>query len=257
MTEESNILAQMGEDEKILLKHKKKKEGFITKKNEFLNKVAQVAESIDHLQSKKKDTQKSIDTINLSVEEHEVKLKELEEKRTYILTGGGKNADLEIIKERIEEENADRSALEDEIYALWEKIEKVESEIEQNRADLDRIKEEADEKAREIDSEISIIDDNITEINERIDKRLEHLKHENADASTFYERLRAKQIVPSAVPLRGSACSGCSCNLPPDVQNKVIEGQMVNCPLCNRFLYYIEQNGEEEGSPEKDSVSEE
>jgi len=241
MAEESEILAYIGENEKILLTQEKEKESYISKKNSLLVKADLAAASIDQLKSEKMETQKSIDTINLSVEDHEKKLKELEQKRTYILTGGGKNADLEVIKEQIEDESADRSALEDEIYALWEKIEGVESRIEQAKNELDTIKTEVDTKAVEIDDKIELINNEIEKINLRIHEKLESLSKENTEAYNFCKRLRDKDIMPSAVPLRGSVCSGCNCNLPPDVVNKVIEGQLVNCPLCNRFLYFIEE----------------
>ncbi|MFC1479569.1 hypothetical protein ACFL6F_03135, partial [Planctomycetota bacterium] len=150
-------------------------------------------------------------------------------------------------------ENADRSKLEDEIYALWEKVEGVESRIDQTKIDLGRIRHEVDIKAGEIDLEIKRIDGEIAKLNGLIDERLEILNKENAEAYNFFKRLQTKEIIPSAVQLKGSACCGCSCSLPIDVQNKIKEGQLVKCPLCNRFLYYIEEpidEEEEEGKPE-------
>jgi predicted nucleic acid-binding Zn-ribbon protein len=245
MSDISSLLAKIGEYERILLNYKKEKNNYITQKEHLKDRINKINEDLEKLKEQKVETQKSIDAINLSVEEHEEKIKELEQKRTYILTGGGKNADLEIIKEKIAEESADQSALEDEMLGMWEKIEHVQEQISQASDNLGQIQTEVTAKETEYEQKIEAVNKEIESITDNLEDQLKTLGDHDSEAFNFFHRLQDKSVLPSAVPIQGTFCMGCSLDLPPDVVNKVREGLLINCPQCRRFLYYEEQEEEE------------
>ena len=203
--------------------------------------------AIETLRQEKQATQKSIDTINLSVAVYEEKLKELNEKRNFILTRGGKNADLQMIKKQLEETGADRSKLEDEIIVLWEKIEKVEAKIHEARNDLEQLKKEIDTKTVQIDGRISEIDAKIASLNAAVEAKVTELGGKSGEACSWVQRLQGKTVRPAAVGIEDEKCNGCYFSLPPDLLNKVQEGDaIIKCPNCYRLLYFKEEVLEEE-----------
>jgi predicted nucleic acid-binding Zn-ribbon protein len=62
-----------------------------------------------------------------------------------------------------------------------------------------------------------------------------------------YETVRKKRL-PALVPLRGSTCSGCNMNLPPQLANQLRASLGTDvCPNCHRIIYSPEALGEEAG----------
>ena len=57
---------------------------------------------------------------------------------------------------------------------------------------------------------------------------------------------------PAVVSIIHDTCQGCFLALPPDVRNKVYEGDtLVKCPNCYRILYAGDSGGQESDSGAK------
>lgn len=245
MVEITGILSTVGEYELVLIESRKRKQMFLDEKDKILASFEEDENSVEKIKILKMEAQKSVDEINLSVAEHDEKLKELNNKMNYILFGGGKNVDLEIIKKQINEEKADRSVLEDGMIELWEKIERVEKEIEDAKESLEDLRVEIDKKNIELDEKIKKTDKDIKHITKCINESIEQLNPDNTEVYNMYLRLQEKEVQPSAVAIVDGNCHGCFLDLPPDIVNKIREGNPTKCPNCYRILYFKEE-GEEE-----------
>ncbi len=54
-----------------------------------------------------------------------------------------------------------------------------------------------------------------------------------------YKRLRADNIFPVFVPLRGNSCGGCNMELPIAQVSKLKENGTLQCEHCHRIIYFI------------------
>jgi len=248
MVEINGILATVSKFELQLLDTVNKKEECLDKKNQILISLEENKNAVEKIKKLKMETQKSVDNLNLSVAEYDEKLKELNSKMNYILFGGGKNADLEIIKKQIGAAKADRSVLEDEMIVMWGKIEKVEKDIKEATKSLELLKTDITRKTDEIDTAVMKLNEDIGVLNTKISENIEKLNPDNAELHAMYMRLQQKEVTPSAVTVRDGICQGCFLDLPPDVVNKIMDGSPGKCPNCYRILCYNEEENDQEMS---------
>ncbi len=240
------ILAELSRLETEVIALEKDKQEFADKKTELLATIEEKESTLNSLKAEKTETQKNVDALNLSVGEFDQKLKELEDKRKYILSGGGKNADLAIITEQQDDVKADQSVLEDKVCELWEKIDSIQENIDRAAAEFNSFKESVHSEAGEIDKNIGVIGSKIDKLASDIKVKLEDLKGENREAFDFYTRLQDKSVRPAAIHIANGNCQGCFLALPPDVVNKIHDSiDLIKCPNCYRFLFVPEEEPEE------------
>jgi len=142
--------------------------------------------------------------------------------------------EIETLKERI-------SQLEDEVILLLDRIEEVKAQEDKAREDV-REKEEALKKAQ------AKAEEKLRET----EKTLQERRKEREELSTRLNR-RTYQIYEKVRQSRGYAlvqaqkytCLGCHMEIPPQVFLEVKKGEaLIQCPFCNRILYYWEENQE-------------
>ena len=81
---------------------------------------------------------------------------------------------------------------------------------------------EIEPKKKELESKLATAENGISK--ETLDK---------------YKRLRADNIFPVFVPLRGNSCGGCNMELPIAQVSKLKENGTLQCEHCHRIIYYI------------------
>ncbi len=128
-------------------------------------------------------------------------------------------------------------------------------ELERQRAALDEIEAQSSNLETELEAKKSTLHDRVTEIEGRIaelqKQRVAAGGHVPTPVLGRYEFIRSRLAAPVIVPVEAGICSGCNIAIPPQGFIELQKGnQILNCPNCQRLIYWCEHFQEEEPEPE-------
>jgi len=139
---------------------------------------------------------------------------------------------------QMEEAKKAKSALEDKVLELMERIDALQKESK------DRDKKFQEEKSA-VEKQIAALDAEGQRLQAEYDAK-------KKDRDAFFETLpnlvrtpydalrRGRRGVLVVVPVKGGICGGCRMTLPPSVINDAMKGaDLVTCESCSRILYHI------------------
>ncbi len=76
---------------------------------------------------------------------------------------------------------------------------------------------------------------------QNVDYLVKQLLSQQPNSKSFLERLSArvngKGHFGAFAPIEGNCCAACNLSIPTSQLQRVISGEMINCPTCMRFLY--------------------
>ena len=140
--------------------------------------------------------------------------------------------------EKIQDEKADASVIEDQILGLFEQADRIKNDISQE-------KQRHQEEEKVAEAEKKNIRDRIKEIDERI-AQLEAQRKQIIPALdkkmlTQYERILLNRDGLAIVSVKDNSCGGCNMFVPPQVINLIrMYERIITCEVCNRILYINE-----------------
>ncbi len=142
--------------------------------------------------------------------------------------------EIEILKEKI-------SQLEDEVILLLDRAEEVKAKegkakerVKEKEETLKKAQAQAKEKLKETEETLQ----------ERRKEREELSNRLNQRTYQLYERVRQNRGY-ALVEAQKYTCQGCHMEIPPQTFLEVKKGEdLIQCPFCNRILYYWEKNQE-------------
>ena len=148
------------------------------------------------------------------------------------------------IKE-IEDLEEINSKIEDQMIEFLDRIDRAENTLTETKADYSGLVDQTNKEKAAIKEEVAQgkrrlvkLDANWDNISQSIDSEL--LKKFNKN--------KAKQINGIAiVPVKDAVCRGCNMNIPPQMYNELHRfDHLINCPHCERIIYWDDHNGRSE-----------
>lgn len=208
-------------------------------KDELPAKVAAVRDRLDQAEAEQAAARGALDQMVRDRRDREAKL---EETKAHIARLKNRTGEIKTntayfahLKE-IEAAEKQRTAVEDEILGLMEKVETAEKDLSALNA---RVTEEIagfEGRRRELELEYAHVDGEIdekTKAREKLAAALDPL------LLSRYEMVRVQMRGTAVVPARNATCTGCRMRLPPQLFNQVREGRsIIDCPHCHRILYW-------------------
>lgn len=167
-----------------------------------------------------------------------LRLKTAEERRKQTEERIGKVANQKeyaALQDQLAQQKAEVSTIEDEALGLMDAVEGVRRDSEFGNKAL----REQEERTKRVDGEMEAgIVEAIAEL-DRIGKETEE-KEALCDRELLadYKRLVKRGNAIAIAPAVGGVCQACYTKLPPQVENLIHGGGIVNCRSCQVFLYF-------------------
>lgn len=213
----------------------------ITRVNNSIKKLQAQEEDliarIEKLKEERERLVKRIEELKQEIEKHKVAIEECRKRLRRA------EETLKLVK-KAEEYKAllrERARNEDCIIKLKNSLSALEEEIralEEKREDKRRIKqiEELTEELSDVRYSQSRLQDKL----EGLKSNLEKIKEETErEIWLEYENLKRKYGLPIILPVDSmGSCAHCGTKLPSALYSRVIQGEVVVCPSCGRFVYY-------------------
>ena len=146
------------------------------------------------------------------------------------------NREYDAMTSEIENKKLEIERVENEKLGLLERQEIIEEQLEDLETKVDELSAEFAEKRKELDEKLKLTAKEETELNKKRNKVIKGIR---PPLFKKYERIRAAKSGLSVVPLRRSACGGCSTILPPQKLVEIKQQEdLYLCESCGRILYW-------------------
>ncbi len=230
----------------------------------LLGKLQSIDLSIEEITHKKEQYPKDIEMLdiklleeNKKIEMEKERLKRLDKERRkkegeiQLETERIKNLELKLYEvktnkeyESVLKEIAESKRMnmerEDEILNILDESDMLKKEIENKERMLEDLKKEFERKKLELKEELKRV---TNELEEKKRMREELIKKIDSALVDKYNIIKERRGGLAVVPVKDGICQGCHMNIPPQMFNEIRKnGDIKNCPSCNRFLYW---NGNE------------
>lgn len=205
--------------------------GRITEQDEPLKLSRQNLEKLQQkneaLQKKKRDREKSLEEI------HE-KIKKMKARMSDIKT----NKEYQAHLKEIESSEKETGKIEEEILLIMDELDQAlrlqktgEAAVQEEVGKLEGVRKELDREVELHEKELAGLKAERTGIVSLIDP----------DVYTLYMRLLRSGGGVALSPAKNEVCGGCDMNMPPQLFVEVRKNEeLIQCPQCQRILYYRE-----------------
>jgi len=204
-----------------------------------ITKLAEKEAHINELNAQIDELEKERRTLEDEMSDKMAHVKERQSKMMQVQTGREQTA---LLKE-IEDAKKIAKEGEERIMAIMEKVESLNAEATEEKNLLKGEKELVAEETEKVRKAIESInkgkktktatrDQQATDVNSRLLKK--------------YNTLRQRRNGLAVVNVNKGVCQGCFMSLPPQQFNILLKGdQMLDCPTCQRIIYYMELEEEQ------------
>jgi len=118
-----------------------------------------------------------------------------------------------------------------------------------NREEAEAARDQAEAHLEDVESSWSTQQANLRAEREALQRRVEEIEERraavvpriDADVLTAYERVRELKGGQALASIRGDTCSACGVTVPPSVEWKLRQGELVYCDMCGRILISIDE----------------
>ena len=142
------------------------------------------------------------------------------------------------------------SDLQAEIASLKRRRQKLEDTLLEamiKREEAETARDEADAHLKDVESKRETRQADLKAERERLQERLEEIERKRAsivprmDASTVttYERVRERKGGQAVAFIRDDVCSVCGVTVPPSLEWKLRQGELIHCDTCGRILVSV------------------
>ena len=169
------------------------------------------------------------------VQTHRHQIEKSEEKARSVKT----NKEYQSILKEINELKKKISNIEDEMLENLEQVESIEIEVEHDKNELKLIQSDIRKKIRAIEDEAIVTQENLDIL---LKNRATVLEGLSPVVLAYFEKVRAKVGHLTVAAVKDAVCQGCHVNIPPQFYNELQRyEQLVQCPNCQRIIYYFEK----------------
>ncbi len=173
--------------------------------------------------------------------EGEIELIEIKTKKDSerVFSGAVSNPkELSALQSGIEQQNQQRSVLEDQLLEVMEQVESNDSHIDR----LTTQKVEATERATELEEKVSLLMGDIdAELESHGLEREKIVPDIPSDLLAMYDKLREQKGGVGAAPLRAGTCEGCHTKIPQrELEHMKAQKGLQRCENCRRILVVLD-----------------
>jgi predicted nucleic acid-binding Zn-ribbon protein len=149
------------------------------------------------------------------------------------------NKEYQAILKEIDELEAKRSTLEDDMLEFLEHMDQTEADISEQRAHQQQRAKEIEAEKKVVREEADVKRSQLDALNKERDRTITRL--EPALLAQF-QKVRAAHPDGVAVAyVENAVCSGCHLNIPPQLFNELQKFEAIRlCPTCERIIYWRE-----------------
>ena len=192
-------------------------------------------QALQRKKEKLEDLRKTYREREREVQTHRHQIGKSEEKARSVKT----NKEYQSILKEIDELKKKISNIEDEMLENLEQVESIEIEVEHDKNELQVIQSDIRQKIRAIEDEAIVTQESLNILLKNREAVVEGL---SPVVSTYFEKVRAKVGLLTVAAVKDAVCQGCHVNIPPQFYNELQRyEQLVQCPNCQRIIYYFEK----------------
>jgi len=133
---------------------------------------------------------------------------------------------------------------EEEQVAVIEELKRMDQDMETLDEDSGKLKSNLREKEESLQARVDAAQARLTDLSSR---RKEAGKNVPPPVLSRYEFIKSRLAAPVIVPVSAGICAGCHISIPPQSFIELQKGhQILNCPNCQRLIYWSEHFSPEE-----------
>jgi len=202
------------------------------RKAHIQSSIAKQQEELKAAQEELKKQQAAQNQLELEVETRQTKVARLREQQFEVKN----NEDYRTLESEINALQTEIRELEDKELAMMEEMEQARNVIAEKRGALERGEAEVQEDLKALDQRMEKIE---SEVHDLQRDREELATDIDDEWLARYERILRHTGDYALVPVEDDTCSGCHMKLPPQVTQDAKKAlNMVMCPFCSRLLYW-------------------
>ncbi len=195
--------------------------------------VERAQKRLEDLEKRRREREAAMDDLAQRITDRKGKLFQVKDNKEYTA----------MLKE-IEQAKGAIDSYEEEVIILLDEISKAQEELSKAKEVLSGAQKHLEEARREGEKE-----------HKRLEKELEEIKRARQEQAgqipprfmRLYERIMKGKNGVAVVRTEAAICLGCNMELPPQHFVEVKKGEeILQCPFCQRILYYWEEPEEEE-----------
>jgi predicted nucleic acid-binding Zn-ribbon protein len=200
------------------------------RKEDPRRKVAQARNARASADAAKGAKERLLQDAQLRLKVEEERLQKLE-KQILTLSSG---REYKTMEHQIRGKKADKSLIEDEILGLLEEVEQARGAATAAKDALDA----AEQALAAVDSAVAAATADSVGRLAVLDRQAAELEAAcDRDLLSQYQRLLDRRQGSAIVPVVGRICQGCYTSITPHEENKALQGQIMTCGNCQRFIY--------------------
>lgn len=214
----------------------------------------QEAETVGKLQQTYDERQESIVELQEKIEKNDARRRELEaeladetgriKERQSKMMQVQTNREYQSLLKEIEDAKKANKDREDEVVQVMEEVDSLSKILEEQLA-----RSEGDEKSlAELNKKLETLRKNVEKKKKVVFKdRDSKSKGLDENLLSRYDILRERRNGRAVVGVTDGVCQGCFMAIPPQQYNEILRGEkMLNCPTCQRILFFQEEEKEAE-----------
>ncbi|WP_022849711.1 zinc ribbon domain-containing protein [Limisalsivibrio acetivorans] len=202
---------------------------FLQKSKDELDKVT---EDYEKLKTKYESESRTLNTLKGHAEDNKALLEKAQKKLPEVKNHKEYEAvlkEMDVLKKTINESEYKALELDESVTSDKEELDK----LKEQKETLEKEFKEKQAQKKEEDSEFS------TELEEKLKEREDLASKVKRSVLSKYERVRNARDNLAIVRTIDETCTGCYIKVPPQLYVDVRkEEQLLQCPHCQRFLYY-------------------
>lgn len=192
-------------------------------------KIEKEKEIIEELEKERRKKEKELEVEKDKIKKLEVRLYDVKTNKEY-----------QALLKEIESAKEANDRTEEDVLVLMDKVEDLKKDFEGSTVQLKKLEKESEIERAQIEKETRSMDEVIAKLTAERDNLLSVVSE---NLRTIYGILREKRGGVAVTNVKHGVCLGCNMNIPPQLFIEVTKNkQLIQCPSCNRILYFREND---------------
>jgi len=153
------------------------------------------------------------------------------------------NKEYQMSLKEIEDLEAKRSLVEDQILSVLEAIDAAKADLEEKKKQGRNIKGQVDQDQQEIEAEAGQVNNDKAHLEAERQALQDRVRPEVLEAFAMVKRRVGRGL--TIAPVENAVCRGCNVGLPPQLYNEIQRrDKLYYCPNCQRLVYWQSPQGQ-------------
>jgi hypothetical protein len=193
--------------------------------------LARSRDALEELRRDLTDVQKEADHRELQLRTGEANLTRLQAQRLAVET----NREYAVLSTQIGGMQADNARLEDQVLALYAKLDRAQKAHQAHAAEVQRLSEELQAILDQSREEAAGLEGRLAELEGQSDQARQGVPPE---ALRLYQKLRRRLGASPVAAVRDEVCTGCNMSVSPQTVSTLRLGRdLIQCTSCTRILF--------------------